>query len=75
MLREWGGRAGAARSECARAPNHSRKAPSTTSVAEWPRISFTRPVVGSKRPMRGPTTHAPHSAAMPPTMCTTPEPA
>ena len=54
-------------------PNHRMKVPSTTRLALWPGIGFTLPA--SNRPMRGPSTVAPASAAAPPTMCTTPQPA
>ena len=57
-------------------PNQRRKVPNTTSAALWPGIgSSTLPVSGSKRPARGPRTAAPIMAEMPPTMCTTPQPA
>lgn len=55
-------------------PNHSSTVPSTTRVAEWPGMSTGLPLL-SKRPMRGPTKMQPHMPLMPPTMCTTPEPA
>ena len=48
--------------------------PVTCRVVEWPGIGCGT-FFSSNRPMRGPTIAAPHKAAMPPVMCTMPEPA
>lgn len=52
-------------------PNQSSTVPSTTRVAEWPGMSTGLPAE-SKRPRRGPTSHAPIRPVKPPVMCTTP---
>ena len=55
-------------------PNARMKQPSSTIVMSWPGMALGEP---SRRylPMRGPMMMAIASAVMPPTECTTPEPA
>ena len=55
-------------------PSHSTKQPMTADVMLWPGIAFTLPS-GPYLPRRGPSTRMPASAAQPPTLCTTVEPA
>merc|ERR1719343_144463 len=55
-------------------PNHKQNVPNTVNGMLCG-VNFSSSTVGSKRPLRGPTTAAPHSAPMPPTMCTMPLPA
>mmetsp|Transcript_17183 Transcript_17183/g.43430 ORF Transcript_17183/g.43430 Transcript_17183/m.43430 type:complete len:215 (-) Transcript_17183:539-1183(-) len=56
-------------------PNARTPVPSTISVLLCPSSSLGLPVSGSNLPMRGLRKMAPVSAATPPTMCTTPDPA
>lgn len=53
-------------------PNQSKKVPRMASDTLWPGMGTGLPLA-SKRPTRGPSTHAPARAATPPTMCTAPE--
>ena len=55
-------------------PNQRIKTPSAAATIELPGIGRGLPSL-SNLPIRGPTTCIPASAANPPTMCTTPEPA
>ena len=55
-------------------PNHKKKNPRVTSTVEWPGMLLGLPF-SSNRPIRGPRITAPTNAPVPPTMCTTPEPA
>ena len=55
------------------ATNDERR--TTTRRTQGFSLTAILPVRGSKRPARGPRTAAPMSAATPPTMCTTPQPA
>src|SRR5262245_38377716 len=55
-------------------PSQSTKVPMTAEVMLWPGRGFTLPS-GPILPMRGPRTRMPASAAQPPTLCTTVEPA
>ncbi len=55
-------------------PNARMKVPATAIGMLWPGIALGVPSFVNL-PIRGPSTIAPASAATPPTMCTTPEPA
>ena len=55
-------------------PMRRMKQPMMAKGMLWPGMAFTEPSL-LNLPMRGPTTLAPTSAAVPPTMWTTPEPA
>ena len=55
-------------------PIHSRKMPSIARVMLWPGMARALPFL-SNLPIRGPRKIAPINAEMPPTMCTTVEPA
>src|SRR5262245_41971792 len=55
-------------------PNARMKQPHSTQVMSWPGIAFGFPS-REYLPIRGPTIKPAASAVMPPTECTTPEPA
>src|ERR1041385_2019253 len=55
-------------------PNARMKQPHNTHMMSWPGIGFGLPS-RVYLPMRGPTMSAQASAVMPPTECTTPDPA
>src|SRR5262245_50076866 len=55
-------------------PSHRTKQPMTPEVMLWPGIGLTLPP-GPYLPRRGPSTRMPASAAQPPTLCTTVDPA
>ena len=55
-------------------PNSRMNVPSMAIGMWWPGNARGVPSLANL-PMRGPSTRAPASAATPPTMCTTPEPA
>src|SRR3990170_5574658 len=55
-------------------PNHNTNTPMVAEVRLWPGIGLTWPAL-LYLPIRGPSIHAPVSAAQPPIECTTVDPA